>query len=82
MIVQCNVWCSESDLNRNLGLPDGDIWMPIAINFKAIQTIKEAGGNEFTGPGKAAIYISSDHFIVDIDYKEAVMMWKGALEDK
>lgn len=76
-IVECNVWCSASDQNRNLGLPDGDCWMPISIDFGSVLTIKEAGENEFIGKGKATIYIPGQHFIVDIDYKDAVIIWRG-----
>jgi len=79
MILSCNVWCSESDENRNLGLPDGDCWMPISINLKSVVTVKEAGGNDFIGKGKATLFINGEHFIIDQTYNEVVKWWSDAL---
>jgi hypothetical protein len=78
-IIECNVWCSESDKNRELGLPDGDCWMPIAIDFDVVATIKEAGPNDFLGHGKATVYVNGSHFIIDIEYQEAVKIWKRTI---
>lgn len=41
-IFECNVWC-EDDEKENLGLPDGDCWMPIAFKLSEIESIKLAG---------------------------------------
>lgn len=76
MIFSCNVWCSASDENRNLGLPDGDCWMPITIDFSRILAVKEAGANEFLGEGRATIYLPNEHFIIDTMYANAVELWK------
>lgn len=79
MILSCNVWCSESDKNRELGLPDGDCWMPISINLKSVVAIKEAGPNDFIGDGKATIYLPQEHFIIEITYQEAIRFWESEL---
>lgn len=76
MILETEVWCSADDKARDMGLPDGDIWMPIAIDFDKIDTIKEAGSNDFIGEGKATIYVGGVHFIIKMDYKSAVEKWK------
>jgi hypothetical protein len=76
MILECNVWCSENDQAKDLGLPDGDCWLPISINVRDIMTIKLAGANDFLGEDKATIYIPGATFIVDITYKDAVKIWK------
>ena len=69
-IVECNVWCSESDENAKMGLPDGDVWMPIAIDFDKVISIKLAGPNDFIGDDRATIYLhgGSVNFIIDITY--------------
>lgn len=79
MILECNVWCSESDENRELGLPDGDCWMPIAIKLSEIVAIKLAGPNDFIGDGKATINFHGSSFIIDVTYNEAVKIWRGHL---
>lgn len=76
MIFECNVWCSESDKNRDLGLPDGDCWMPIAIKYEAVLAVKEAGENDFLGKGKATIYLNNEHFIIDIPYQDFKKIWQ------
>jgi hypothetical protein len=77
MILECNVWCSEDDKSRELGLPDGDVWMPISIRVEAIITVKLAGPNDFIGENKATIYISGhQYFIVDKTYDEVIKIWK------
>jgi hypothetical protein len=75
MILETEVWCSESDKNRDLGLPDGDCWMPISILFSSICAIKEAGSNDFIGDNMATIYLKNEHFIINLKYTEAVKLW-------
>ncbi len=65
----CNVWCSEHDQMRDLGLPDGDCWMPIAVDLSKVVTIKLAGPNAFIGNDKATLYlISGSIVIVDVPF--------------
>lgn len=75
-ICETEVWCSEREVNENLGIDSGDCWMPIAFNWQDVLTIKEAGSNEFIGEKKATIYIGCSHFIIHMDYYEAVTEFK------
>lgn len=79
-IVRCNVWCVRSSKQEiDLGLPEGDSWMPIAIDFSQIIAIKLAGENDFIGNDKPVIYLSgSENFTIDIPFQKAVNMWRGA----
>ena len=79
MLLECNVWCSENIQNRDLGLPDDDVWMAITIKLDAILTIKEAGPNELLGEGRATIYIGNEHFIIDKTYIEVLELWRKHL---
>lgn len=74
-ILCCSVWCSGDDELRKLELPDGDLWMPIAVKISSIIAVKEAGENDFIGVGKATIYTPNEHFIVDIKYDDMVQIW-------
>lgn len=80
MILHTEVWCSESDKNRDMGLPDGDCWMPISIRLDMVIAIKEAGVNDFIGEGKATIYLYNEHFIINLSQKEAIEKWQSALK--
>jgi len=82
MILECNVWCSENDQNRDLGLPDGDCWMPIAIDLIEVKTIKEAGRDDFIGDCRATLYLSGEHFIIDLSYTDAVTLWRKEKDNK
>jgi hypothetical protein len=75
-IIECNVWCSESDEEARMGLPDGDCWMPISIDFDHVSAIKLAGPNDFIGDDKATIYLPTANVIVDLTYAEAIAIWK------
>jgi len=79
-IVTCNVWCVLNTKQEiELGLPEGDKWMPIAIDFSKIVAIKLAGDNEFIGDDKSVIYVSGgENFTTDIPYQQAINMWRGA----
>lgn len=79
-ILNCNVWCSDNDKARDLGLPDGDCWMPIAIDFTKVSAIKLAGPNDFIGDDKATIYLPYGTVIIDITYNEAVEIWRKCYE--
>lgn len=71
------MWCSENDKNRDLGLPDGDCWMPISIDLLKVEAIKLAGSNDFIGDDKATIHLQSGaHFIIDMKYEQAVKVWE------
>lgn len=82
-VLQCNVWCSENDKAKDLGLPDGDCWMPIAIDLMKVEAIKLAGPNEFIGDDKATIHLQSGaHFIIDVIYQEAVNKWEARITNQ
>jgi hypothetical protein len=76
MKIECNVWCVENPTNQDLGLPEGDIWLPCAIDLTKVVAIKLAGENEFIGKGKAVVYINGEHFTIDKSYKELVTQWR------
>ncbi len=77
MIVECNVWCiNNSPEHVAMGLPEGDAWMPIAIDFSSVVAIKLCGENEFLGNDKAVLYFDSNYVTVDFTYKEAVKIWR------
>lgn len=77
MMVECNVWCVDNPKDQiDLGLPEGDRWMPVTIDFRKIDYIKLAGENEFIGDDKAVIvFASGNNITIDIKYTEAVKMW-------
>lgn len=78
-IVMCNVWCvSNTKTEIDLGLPEGDKWMPIAVDFSKIVAIKLAGENEFLGGDKPVVYLPNDNFTIDIPYQQAIKMWRAA----
>lgn len=83
-VIECNVWCVGNDKNLvDMGLPEGDSWMPFAIDFTTIASIKLAGENEFLGNDKATIYFHGREVTIDIAYKDAIKLWKRFLiEDK
>jgi hypothetical protein len=77
MIVECNVWCVAAPKEQiEMGLPEGDQWLPIAIDFDRIDAIKLAGDNEFLGNDKALIYFNGNSLTIDISYIEAVRIWQ------
>lgn len=77
MIILCNVWCNgNSNENISLGLPEGDSWMPFAVDFTKICSIKLAGENDFLGNDKATIYTNNQHFTIDITFFDALKLWK------
>lgn len=77
-VVTCNVWCvSNTKQEIDLGLPEGDKWMPIAIDFSKIVAIKLAGENEFIGGDKPVVYMANgENFTIDIPYLQAVNKWR------
>lgn len=77
MIVECNVWCVGNTKEQiELGLPEGDSWMPIAIDFSIVVAIKLSGENDFIGDDKATIYFQNNYLTVDISYKNALILWR------
>lgn len=79
-IVECNVWCvANTEDAINLGLPEGDSWMPFAVDFSCISAIKLSGESEFLGNDKATINFNGRDLTIDIPYKQAVAMWKKVL---
>lgn len=78
-IIECNVWCVADDKAKDLGLPEGDEWMPIAIDFSRITMIKLCGENDFIGNDKPTIYIDGQHLTIDIPYNLAVSIWRRSL---
>lgn len=83
MVIECNVWCSDSDEDdqlSKLGIDSSDdCWMPVAIDFSKIEHIKLAGKNDFIGDNKACIGMKSGIMIIDIPYEKAVRIWKECL---
>lgn len=79
MIVECNVWCIDNPPEHiEMGLPEGDRWMPISIDFSIVVAIKLCGENEFIGDDKAVLYFDGNYLTVDIKYTDAVKWWKEA----
>lgn len=79
MIVECNVWCvGNPEKLIELGLEEGDSWMPFAIDFNIVESIKLAGENEFLGNDKATLYYNGNHTTVDISFTEAIKIWRKA----
>jgi hypothetical protein len=76
MKIDCNVWCIENPSNQDLGLPEGDVWLPMAIDLKQVIAIKLAVENDFIGKGKAVVYIPGEHFTLDRSYKDLVSQWR------
>lgn len=77
MIVECNVWCIENDQSLiDMGLPEGDRWMPAAVDFSMIRAIKLAGASDFLGDDKSTVYFGNDSTTIDIPYSEAVAIWR------
>lgn len=77
MIVECNVWCIDAPKELiEIGLPEGDRWMPIAIDFENIDAIKLAGENDFIGDDKSVVYFGDNQLTIDITFKEAVRIWQ------
>jgi len=78
-IVECNVWCTAVDKQLiELGVAEGDSWMPIAVDFTRVVAIKLSGENDFLGDDKATLYFDGRELIVDISYTEAIKLWKYA----
>lgn len=79
MIVECNVWCTGNSKDLiEMGLPEGDSWLPLTIDFRKIIAIKLCGANEFLGDDKASVYFADQCVTIDITYKDAVKLWKDA----
>lgn len=79
MIVECNVWCIDNTPEQiEIGLPEGDRWMPFAIDFNVVEAIKLAGENDFIGNDKATLYYNGNHTTVDITFNEAIKLWRKA----
>ncbi len=77
MIIECNVWCTgRNKYEIDLGLPEGDSWLPFAIDFSSIVAIKECGENDFLGKGKATVYFASEVVTIDISFIDAIKKWK------
>lgn len=83
MIVECNVWCTGNAKDLiEMGLPEGDTRMPIAVDFRRIFAVKLCGPNDFLGDDKASVYFGDHCITLDITYKEAVKLWKDANQSK
>lgn len=81
MIIECKVWCvGNSRALVDMGLPEGDSWMPFAVDFCKVDIIKLAGESDFLGNDKACIYVSGDNFTLDISFIEAIKLWKEAMK--
>jgi len=75
-IVSCNVWCVDNERSLiEMGMPEGDRWMPIVIDFSIVEAIKLAGESEFIGDDKATVYFNNNYLTLDLTYKEAVQIW-------
>jgi len=80
-IILTEVWCvANSQDHVNLGLPEGDSWMPMAIDLKSIVAIKLSGETEFLGNDKATVYFSyGSSLTINIAYEKAIKLWKEAI---
>lgn len=82
-IIECNVWCVANDQNRDLGLPEGDEWMPFAFDISKVFAVKLCGPNEFVGDDKATIYlIGGEHMTIDITFIEMISLWRKWEKEK
>lgn len=78
MIFETEVWChTATEREREMGIPDGDQWLPIAIDWDKVLAVKLAGENDFYGADKASVYVSDQHFIINCSYKRAIEEWKA-----
>lgn len=74
-IIECKVWCTANDAKLiDLGMDEGDQWMPIAIDLDRVCAVKLAGENEFLGNDKATLYF--EHVTTDIKFTDAIKLWK------
>lgn len=80
VILDCNVWCVADDRAKDLGLPEGDSWMPFAIDLTTISAIKLCGENEFLGSDKSTIHYPGGIVTLDVPYTELVKLWKEAMD--
>lgn len=78
-VVECNVWCVGDEKAASMGLPEGDSWMPFAVDFCTISSIKLAGETDFIGNDKATIYFHGREVTIDIPYRQAVKLWREFL---
>ena len=79
MIIKCHVWCTgRSRREIDLGLPEGDSWLPFAVDFSIVNAIKLAGENDFLGNDKASIYFQGEVFTIDITFEKAIELWEKA----
>lgn len=69
----------NSAAHIDLGLPEGDRWMPFAVDFSQVEVIKLAGESDFLGDNKPVIYINGDNYTLDIPFDQAVRLWKEAM---
>ena len=77
MIIDCNVLCFREG-NENLGLKDEDILLPCSIDLTEVIAIKQNGGASEENFNYAVIYFHRDYFVIDLEYTEAVKLWKEA----
>ncbi len=70
--IECNVWCIAGNQKEiELGLPEGDQWMPIHINLLDISYFKLAGQNEFIGDDKVCVtFKNGNQVTLDITYNK------------
>jgi hypothetical protein len=82
-IVETEVWCvANSEDHIRLGLPEGDSWMQMSIDFKSIIAIKLSGETEFLGNDKATIYFGyGASLTINITYQEAINIWQKVLSE-
>lgn len=77
MIIETEVWCiGESPENVELGLPEGDQWMPFIFDIRNVSAIKLAGPTEFLGDDKATIHIFDKSFTINKTYFDMADLFK------
>lgn len=75
-VVNSEVWCYERDEDPIMGTgKSGDSWMPITFDMNDVLTVKEAGGNDFTGEGKTTIFIGGRDFIINMEFEKAKQLF-------
>lgn len=75
--IECKVWCvGNSAKEIEMGLPEGDSWMPYAFDMRAAESIKLAGANDFLGNDKATINFKSGMSVtIDKTFQEMVELF-------
>lgn len=73
-LIHCSILCFREG-NELLGLSSEDFWLPACIDLNAIIAIKKNGGANEEYARCAVMYHSSDYYVIDIYYEEAVRIW-------